>query len=72
MTEKVNTDKTTEYGVPFDYEWHDEWETDFHAAEQADVNLGSVEDWQKRHTDKTLDVYCDMHPSAPECKIFDE
>lgn len=66
----VNTDKTTEYGVP--YEWHDEFETDFHAAEQADINLGSVEDWQKRHKDQTLNAYCDMHPSAPECKVFDE
>ena len=67
----INTDKTTEYGVPFT-EYHDEFETTFHAHEENDPNLGDQAEWEKRHADKTLDVYCDMHPSAPECKVFDD
>jgi hypothetical protein len=51
---------------------HDEFEVDFHANETNDETLSSKEEWAKRHRDKTLDVYCDMHPSAPECKVFDE
>ena len=54
------------------YEAHDEWEVTFHANELNDELLCSKEEWARRHQDKTLDVYCDMHPSAPECKVFDE
>ena len=53
-------------------EFHDEWEVTFHANEQPDERLGTKEEWQKRHEDKTLNVYCDMHPSAPECKVYDD
>ena len=53
-------------------EFHDEFEVDFHALEQADENLGTKEEWMKRHQDKTLEVYCDMHPSAPECRVYDD
>jgi hypothetical protein len=64
----LNTDKTTEYGV----EYHDEFETTFHAHEENDPKLGTQEEWEKRHSDKTLEVYCDMHPSAPECRVYDD
>ena len=53
-------------------EYHDEFEIDFHAHEENDPNLGSKAEWEKRHSDKTLDIYCDNHPSAPECKVFDD
>lgn len=53
-------------------EFHDEWEIDFHATEKPDERLGTKEEWEKRHKDHTLDVYCDTHPSAPECKVFDD
>ena len=53
-------------------QFHDEFEVDFHANESNDETLCSREEWAKRHQDKTLEVYCDMHPSAPECKVFDE
>jgi hypothetical protein len=71
MTDK-NTDKTTEYGMPYNTDFHDEFEIDFHAAEGVDENLGTKEEWQKRHADRTLEWYCDTHPSAPECKVYDD
>jgi len=68
----INTDKTTEYGAPYSTDFHDEWEIDFHASEQVDERLGTKEEWQKRHEDKTLNIYCDNHPSAPECRVYDD
>lgn len=68
----LNTDKTTEYGMPYQTEFHDEYEIDFHAHEKNDPNLGTQEEWQKRHSDHTLELYCDNHPSAPECKVYDD
>lgn len=68
----INTDRAFEYGVPHKNEYHDEWEVDFHAAEGYDENLGTKEEWQKRHADRTLEFYCDYHPSAPECRIYDD
>ena len=43
----INTDKTTEYGRPYNTDFHDEFEVDFHAAEGYDEKLGSKEEWQK-------------------------
>jgi len=28
--------------------------------------------WEARHRDELLDAYCDTHPGAPECKVFDD
>ena len=53
-------------------EFHDEWETSFHAHEENDERLCSKKEYEARHQDKVLDVYCDMHPSAPECKVYDD
>ena len=68
----TNTDKTTEYGMPYKTDFHDEYEVDFHAAEGVDENLSTKEEWQKRHSDRALEWYCDTHPSAPECKVYDD
>ena len=53
-------------------EYHDEFEVTFHASENVDEHYEDRETWAKRHQDKVLDEYCDLHPSAPECKVFDE
>lgn len=53
-------------------EFHDEWEVDFHAHEENDEHLCTKEEWERRHQDHTLEIYCDTHPSAPECKVFDD
>ena len=31
-----------------------------------------LDDWHNRHRDKLLDEFCDTHPGAPQCKVFDE
>ena len=62
----VNTDKYHEYAVPFHgNEKHNEDE--FDAAHDAKVN-----DYHERHRDKILDEFCDLHPSSPHCKVFDD
>lgn len=68
----TNTDKAFEYGRPYNTDFHDEFEVDFHAAEGVDEKLETKEEWQKRHTDRALEFYCDTHPSAPECKVYDD
>ncbi len=33
---------------------------------------GKIADWHNRHQDKVLDKFCDDHPGAPQCKVFDD
>ncbi len=53
-------------------------EVEFHANEshtedEFDVEHdGKIADWHNRHQDKILDVYCDTHPSSPECRVYDD
>ena len=53
-------------------------EVDFHANEPHDENEfdaehdGKIADWHNRHADKVLDKFCDTHPSAPQCKVYDD
>ena len=30
------------------------------------------DEWKFRHQDKQLEVYCDNHPDAFECRVYDE
>ena len=46
-----------------------EYEVDFHATEPCEID---DKDCQSRHRDKLLDEFCDSHPSAPQCKVFDD
>ncbi len=48
---------------------YQEYEVDFHATEPCDIEDKSCKD---RHQDKVLDNFCDTHPSAPQCKVFDD
>jgi hypothetical protein len=53
------------------------WKVDFHANEsheehEVEESEGNVNDWHSRHRDKLLDDFCDTHPGAPQCKVFDE
>jgi len=43
-----------------------------HTENETKPSEGVVNDWHSRHQDKLLDDYCDTHPGAPECKVFDE
>jgi hypothetical protein len=46
-------------------EYHDENEWD-------SEHDGKIADWHNRHQDKVLDKFCDDHPGAPQCKVFDD
>ena len=56
---------------------YSEFEVDFHANEQHTEDEvkdsdGKINDWHERHKDKILDDFCDTHPDAPQCKVFDD
>ncbi len=64
-TEQQDNDKYAEYKV------------DFHvlvgkAEEEVSEEDSTLDDWHTRHNDKNLDAFCDAHPSAPQCKVFDD
>jgi len=52
-------------------EYHDEYEVygELHFMEPCDLGDDQC---KKRHSDKALELYCDTHPSAPECKVYDD
>ena len=31
-----------------------------------------INDWHTRHQDSKIEVYCDNHPDAEECRVYDE
>ena len=43
-----------------------------HNEEEVDKNEGQINDWHQRHQDSKLEVYCDNHPDAQECRVYDE
>jgi len=56
---------------------YDEYAVDFHGnidhtEEEVDPNESTIDDWHTRHQDKLLDKFCDAHPSAPQCKVYDD
>jgi len=44
----------------------------YHEGEEVDKNDGQINDYHTRHQDKHLEVYCDNHPDAFECRVYDE
>ena len=65
-TIKDPNDKYSEYQLPYGTnEHHDENEWD-------SEHDGKIADWHNRHQDKLLEKFCDDHPGAPQCKIFDD
>ena len=45
---------------------------EYHKDEKVDKNDGQINDYHQRHQDKQLDQYCDNHPDAFECRVYDE
>ena len=60
-----DTDKYAEYKVDF----HGLVD---HSEEEVSEEDSTLDDWHTRHSDKNLDAFCDAHPSAPQCKVFDD
>ena len=48
--------------------YYDEYHKDY-VVETKD---GKINDLHLRHQDKHLEVYCDNHPDADECKVYDD
>ena len=44
----------------------------YHKNDVVDKNEGVINDYHTRHQDKKLDQYCDNHPDALECRVYDE
>jgi len=81
MTSKIDTDQATEYGSPYSDDPTDKYAkfkvpfstNEPHEEDEWDKEHdGKIADWHNRHQDKLLDEFCDTHPGAPQCKIFDE
>ena len=54
-----------------------EYAVDFHGLvdhEESEVSEedSKLDDWHSRHRDPLLDAFCDTHPSAPQCKVYDD
>ena len=45
---------------------------EYHKGEEVNRNDGQINDYHTRHQDKHLEVYCDNHPDAEECRVYDE
>ena len=43
-----------------------------HKDEIVEPNDGKINDWHTRHEDKHLEIYCDNHPDAFECRVYDD
>ena len=44
----------------------------YHKDDVIDPNEGRINDWHTRHEDKHLEIYCDNHPDAFECRVYDD
>ena len=52
-------------------EVHADYET-YHKDDVVEPNEGKINDWHTRHEDKHLEIYCDNHPDAFECRVYDD
>ena len=42
---------------------------EYHKNDEPETGIN---DWHMRHQDQKLEQYCDNHPDADECKVYDE
>ena len=45
---------------------------EYHEGDVVISNDGAINDWHTRHEDKHLEIYCENHPAAFECRVYDE
>ena len=60
-----------------DLDKYSEYKVDFHGLvdhtdDEVSEEDSSIDDWRSRHSDPLLDAFCDSHPSAPQCKVYDD
>lgn len=63
--QKDPNDKYSEYKVDF----HG---NESHEGEEVKASDGKINDWHERHRDKIIDAFCDSHPDAPHCRVYDD
>ena len=44
----------------------------YHKDDVVNKNEGKINDYHTRHEDHHLEIYCDNHPDAAECKVYDD
>ena len=44
----------------------------YHKDDVIEKNEGAIIDWHERHHDSKLEEFCDNHPDAFECRVYDE
>ena len=44
----------------------------YHKGEEIDPSDAKINDYHTRHQDQHLEVYCENHPDAFECRVYDE
>lgn len=45
---------------------------EYHMNDEVNKNEGKINDFHTRHEDSKLEVYCENHPDAFECRVYDE
>ena len=68
--EHINHGKTeyTKADLESAHAYYDE----YHKGEEIDPSDAKINDYHIRHQDKKLDQFCDIHPDAEECRVYDE
>ncbi len=56
-----------------DLELHNDAFEHSHDGEEIDPNEGKINDWHNRHHPGTaFEEFCDVHPDAMECRVYDD
>ncbi len=58
----------TEEDLKTSHAYYDE----YHKNDEVNKNDGQINDYHTRHQDSKLEVYCENHPDAFECRVYDE
>ena len=58
----------TEEDLKTSHAYYDE----YHKGDEVLPNEGKINDYHERHQDKKLEIYCENHPDAFECRVYDE
>ena len=58
----------TEEDLKTSHAYYDE----YHKGDEVNTNEGKINDYHTRHQDQHLEVYCENHPDAMECRVYDE
>ena len=58
----------TEEDLKTSHSYYDE----YHKNDVVDRNEAKINDYHTRHEDQHLEQYCENHPDAFECRVYDE